>query len=67
MASCPCRKSLGEVAVLVFRVKFTDGDRFFQIDVKAMNEGFAAMRADQWADSTRWRRVSVTRVEARAA
>lgn len=48
----------------VFRVKFTDGNRFLRIDVKALNEVFAALRADAWADSARWRRVSVTRVEA---
>jgi hypothetical protein len=53
--------------VSVFRVKFTDGSRFVQIDVKALNEVFAARRADQWADSARWRRISVTRVEAQAA
>jgi len=50
--------------VSVFRVKFTDGNRFFQIELKAQNEVFAARRADAWADSTRWRRVSVMRLEA---
>jgi hypothetical protein len=48
--------------VSVFRVKFTDGQRFVRLDFRATDEEFAGMKADRWVNGSQWRRISVERV-----
>lgn len=41
----------------VFEIRFSDGQRFVRTYLNARDIVFAAMKADWWAEGSRWHRV----------